>query len=113
MKNKNMIMTTTSSLEGYVIEDYLGLVTGEVILGANIFRDIAASFTDILGGRSGSYERTFIEAKENAMQEMIERAQEMGANAIIGIDIDMETVGQNGGMMMVSVSGTAIVCRRA
>jgi uncharacterized protein YbjQ (UPF0145 family) len=112
MKNKNMIMTTTSTLDGYQIQQYLGLVSGEVILGANIIRDIAASFTDFLGGRSGAYEKSFLEAKEAAMQELIERATDMGANAIIGIDLDFETIGQNGSMMMVSVSGTAVVVAR-
>lgn len=112
MKAKNFLVTTTNTLEGYQIEEYLGLVSGEVILGANFFRDFAAGITNIIGGRSGAYERTFIEAKEAAMREIIERAQEMGANAIIGADLDFEALGSDNGMMMVSFSGTAVVVRR-
>lgn len=112
MKAKNFLITTTNTLEGYQIEQYLGLVSGEVILGANFFRDISASITNFIGGRSGAYERTFIEAKEAALREITERAQEMGANAIIGADLDFESLGADNGMLMVSFSGTAVVVRR-
>ncbi len=111
MKTKNFILSTTNTLEGYHIDQYLGMVSGEVILGANFFRDIAASITNFIGGRSAAYEKTFIEAKEAAMEEIIARAQEMGANAILGADLDFETLGADNGMMMVSVSGTAVVVR--
>lgn len=111
MKQKNMLLTTTNTLQGYHIEAYLGVVTGEVIMGANIMRDIGAAVRDIIGGRAGSYERTLNESKEQAFQELIARAADMGANAIIGIDLDFETVGQ-GSMLMVSISGTAVVARR-
>jgi uncharacterized protein YbjQ (UPF0145 family) len=105
-----MLMTTTSVVEGKPVSRYLGVVTGEAIIGANVFRDLFASVRDIVGGRSGTYERGLAEAREVAMQEMQERAQQLGANAIIGIDIDYEVMGQNNGMLMVSVSGTAVVC---
>ena len=103
-----MIVTTTNTLEGKKITRYLGLVTGESIIGANIFKDIFASITDIVGGRSASYERVLREAKDNALREMQENARHMGANAVIGIDLDYETVGTNGSMLMVSASGTAV-----
>ena len=105
-----MLMTTTTVVEGKPVSRYLGVVTGEAIIGANVFRDLFASVRDIVGGRSGTYERGLAEAREVAMQEMQERAQQLGANAIIGIDIDYEVMGQNNGMLMVSVSGTAVVC---
>ena len=105
-----MLMTTTAVVEGKPVSRYLGVVTGEAIIGANVFRDLFASVRDIVGGRSGTYERGLAEAREVAMQEMQGRAQELGANAIIGIDIDYEVMGQNNGMLMVSVSGTAVVC---
>ena len=105
-----MLMTTTTVVEGKPVSRYLGVVTGEAIIGANVFRDLFASVRDIVGGRSGTYERGLAEAREVAMQEMQERAQALGANAIIGIDIDYEVMGQNNGMLMVSVSGTAVVC---
>jgi len=104
-----MILTTTPQIEGHSIREYKGVVTGEVIIGANAFKDIAASFRDFFGGRSGSYEKVLIEAKESAMNEMMQRAQQMGANAIVGIDIDYETVGQSNSMLMVATSGTAVV----
>ncbi|MCU0476137.1 MAG: heavy metal-binding domain-containing protein [Anaerolineae bacterium] len=104
-----MIVTTTSTIEGRRIIKYLGIVTGETIFGANVFRDIAASFRDIIGGRSGSYESTLREARENALNEMQSAARAMGANAIIGVDLDYETVGQGGSMLMVNASGTAVV----
>ena len=95
--------------EGHPIREYKGLVTGETIIGANVIKDIKASIKDFFGGRSGSYERVLIEAKETSLKEMTERAQSMGANAIVGIDIDYETVGESGSMLMVATSGTAVV----
>ncbi|MCU0512213.1 MAG: YbjQ family protein [Anaerolineae bacterium] len=103
-----LILTTTSTLDGMKIKEYLGIVTGETIMGANIMRDFMASITDIIGGRSSAYEKSLIEAKQIAMEEMMSDAHSRGANAIIGIDLDYETVGQ-GSMMMVSVSGTAVL----
>ena len=105
-----MLMSTTSVLEGKPVSRYLGVVTGEAIMGANVFRDIFASVRDIVGGRSATYERGLAEAREIAMKEMEERATALGANAVIGIDLDYEVLGQNNGMLMVSVSGTAVVC---
>ncbi len=102
-----MILTTTNSLDGYKIKEYLGIVSGETIIGANMVKDFFAGIIDIIGGRSGSYEKVLIEAKEIAMQEMEDRAEQLGANAIIGIDLDYETVGK-GTMLMVVASGTAI-----
>lgn len=104
-----MLLTTTPSIEGKHIEKYIGVVTGETIIGANMFKDFMASITDIFGGRSGSYENVLREAKDAAMKEMTERAAAMGANAIVGIDLDYETVGANGSMLMVTCSGTAVV----
>jgi len=105
-----MLLTTTSTLEGRKIQ-YLGLVTGEAILGANIFRDFFAKITDVVGGRSGAYEGELRKAKDIAMGEMSDQAKQMGANAVIGIDLDYETIqmGSGGGMLMVSVSGTAVI----
>jgi uncharacterized protein YbjQ (UPF0145 family) len=103
-----MLMTTTSTLDGIAIKKYLGVVTGETIMGANIIRDLVASIRDIVGGRSTEYEQSLVEAKTIAMAEMEQMAEKMGANAIIGIDLDYETVGQ-GTMLMVSVSGTAVI----
>jgi uncharacterized protein YbjQ (UPF0145 family) len=106
-----MIITTTSTLQNKNVRQYLGVVTGEAILGANIFRDIFAGLRDIVGGRSGAYEESLRQAKDIAMREMQEAAEKMGANAIIGVDLDYETisVGQGGGMLMVSASGTAVI----
>ncbi len=104
-----MILTTTPQLEGHPIREYKGLVTGETIIGANVIKDIKASIKDFFGGRSGSYEKVLIEAKETSLKEMTARAQSMGANAIVGIDIDYETVGESGSMLMVATSGTAVV----
>lgn len=104
-----MILTTTNNIEGQKVKQYIGIVTGEVILGANIFKDFFASIRDIVGGRSGSYERVLKEAKDNALRELTEKASAMGANAIIGIDLDYETLGANGSMLMVSASGTAVI----
>ncbi len=105
-----MLLTTTSTLEGRKIQ-YLGIVTGEAILGANIFRDFFAKITDVVGGRSGAYEGELRKAKDIAMGEMSDQAKQMGANAVIGIDLDYETIqmGSGGGMLMVSVSGTAVI----
>jgi len=101
-----MIITTTNNIDGRRIVDYLGIVTGEAIMGANIVRDLFASITDIVGGRSGAYEAKLKEAREVAISEMMQSARSAGANAIIGIDIDYEVVRE--GMMMVTVSGTAV-----
>ena len=103
-----MILSTTNQLQGKEIVDYLGIVTGETIIGANIFNDIFAGIRDIVGGRSGSYERVLAEARENALSEMAEKARKMGAQAVVGIDLDYETLGSNGGMIMVTASGTAV-----
>jgi uncharacterized protein YbjQ (UPF0145 family) len=106
--DSHVILTTTPSIEGKHIIQYHGIVTGEAIVGANIFKDIMASIRDIVGGRSGAYEKAFRKAREIALEEMEQEATELGANAIVGIDIDTETVGSQGGMLMVSVSGTAV-----
>ena len=104
-----MILTTTPQIEGHPIREYKGVVTGETIIGANMFKDFLAGIRDIVGGRSGSYEKVLNEAKNTSMQEMMQRAQALGANAIVGIDIDYETIGANGSMLMVATSGTAVV----
>ncbi len=106
-----MIVTTTPGLDGRTVERYLGIVTGEAILGANIFRDIFANIRDIVGGRSGAYEKELAQARDIAIQEMVSRAQQLGANAVIGVDLDYEVLGQNNGMLMVSASGTAVVVK--
>lgn len=103
-----MLMTTTNNVEGRRILHYYGIVSGETIIGANMFRDFFASIRDIVGGRAGSYEEVLREAKNTAMREMQEEAQRMGANAVIGIDLDYETIGGNGSMLMVTASGTAV-----
>jgi uncharacterized protein YbjQ (UPF0145 family) len=103
-----MLTSTTSVLDGKPVTRYLGVVTGEAIIGANVFRDLFAAVRDIVGGRSATYERALAEAREVALAEMQQRAQELGGNAVIGIDLDYETVG-NGSMLMVSASGTAVV----
>ena len=102
-----MILTTTPTIEGRTITEYKGVVFGEVIAGVNFIRDIAASIRNIVGGRSGSYEDELIEARSKAMNEMAARARQIGADAVVGIDIDYEVLGQNNGMLMVTVSGTA------
>jgi len=104
-----MIVTTTAILEGQPVQRYLGVVTGEVIVGANIFRDLFASITDIVGGRSGKYEDVLARARKEALGEMQAEAQKLGGNAVIGVDIDYEVLGSNGSMLMVSCSGTAVV----
>lgn len=103
-----MILTTTPNIEGYKILEYKGLVTGETIIGANFIKDFFAGIRDIVGGRSRSYEKVLQEGKETSVREMMQRAEELGANAIVGIDIDYETVGQGGSMLMVACSGTAV-----
>jgi uncharacterized protein YbjQ (UPF0145 family) len=103
-----MILTTTPAIEGRAIGQYFGVVVGEAILGANIFRDFFAGVRDIVGGRSAGYERELGKAREIAFAELSERARELGANAVVGIDLDYEVVGKEGGMLMVSVSGTAV-----
>ena len=104
-----MILTTTPSIEGKTIQEYRGIVTGEAILGANLLRDFFAGVRDIVGGRSASYETELHRAREIALEELGEEAEKVGANAVVGIDLDYEVVGQGGSMLMVSVSGTAVV----
>ena len=101
-----MYLSTTPTLEGRPIRDYIGIVTGEAIMGANIVRDFLASITDVVGGRSGAYENKLRDARDTAIGEMVEQARRMGANAVVGIDIDYEVV--RDGMLMVTVSGTAV-----
>ncbi len=101
-----MIVTTTNSIEGKQIEQYLGLVSGEVILGTNVVRDFLASITDIIGGRSGTYESKLAEGRDMAVEEMVKKARNMGANAVIGVDLDFETL--RDGMMMCIATGTAV-----
>lgn len=104
-----MQMTTTPNLEGKRIVRYCGVVAGEAILGANIFKDLFAGIRDLVGGRSGTYEKELQRARDIAMKELAERAAEMGANAVVGIDLDYEVMGEKNGMLMVSASGTAVV----
>ena len=104
-----MILSTTPTIEGHTIREYKGVVTGETIIGANIVRDFFAGIRDVVGGRSASYEEVLIEAKETSLKEMTRRAQALGANAVVGIDIDYETIGNSGSMLMVATSGTAVV----
>lgn len=102
-----MLVTTTPNIEGRKIREYRGLVAGEAILGANVFRDFFASVRDIVGGRAGAYERVLNDARETAVAEMMERARDLGCNAIVGVDIDYETI--RAGMLMVSATGTAVM----
>lgn len=106
-----MLLSTTSTLEGHPIRNYLGLVSGEAILGANVFRDFFAGIRDIIGGRSGSYEKVLRKAKEAAIEDMAEAAEGLGANAVVGIDFDYETIQikEGGDMLMVTVTGTAVI----
>jgi uncharacterized protein YbjQ (UPF0145 family) len=104
-----MISTTTHAIEGRPVQRYLGIVTGEVIVGANIFRDLFAGIRDIVGGRSGSYETVLADARRQAIGEMEAEAAKLGGNAVIGVDLDYEVLGTNGSMLMVSCSGTAVV----
>lgn len=104
-----MIVTTTPSVEGQKITRYCGVVAGEAIMGANLFKDMFAGIRDIVGGRSATYERELQKAREIAMKELQERAAALGANAVVGVDLDYEVIGQGGSMLMVSASGTAVV----
>lgn len=108
-----MIVTTTNTVEGHRITDYRGVVVGEAIMGANVVRDFFAGVTDILGGRSGAYETKLRDAREVAFQDLEEQARQQGANAVVGVDLDYEVVGESGSMLMVSVSGTAVVIETA
>ncbi|WP_218309461.1 heavy metal-binding domain-containing protein [Alteromonas antoniana] len=103
-----MIITTTPNLEGKKIEQYYGIVVGEAVMGANLFKDLFASIRDIVGGRSGSYEDELTNARKLAFTELEHEARAMGANAVVGIDIDYEVIGEKGSMLMVSISGTAV-----
>ena len=103
-----MIVSTTTALEGKPVREYLGIVTGEVIVGANIFKDLFAGIRDIVGGRSGSYESTLRDARQTAIAELTAEALALGADAVIGVDLDYEVLGQGGSMLMVSASGTAV-----
>ena len=103
-----MILSTTNNIDGKPVKNYIGIVTGETIIGANIFKDFFASIRDVVGGRTGSYEKVLREAKDTALKEMKENASKLNADAVIGIDLDYETVGKGGGMLMVTASGTAV-----
>ena len=103
-----MLLTTTPTIQGREITQYFGIVSGETIIGANLFKDFFAGIRDIVGGRASSYESVLREAKESALQEMSDQAARMGANAVIGIDLNFETVGANGSMLMVTAAGTAV-----
>lgn len=104
-----MLISTTNTLQGHNIVAYKGLVAGEAIMGANVFRDFFASVRDIVGGRSGAYEKVLNDARQTAIAELSDRAAELGCNGVVGVDIDYETVGAKGGMLMVTASGTAVV----
>ena len=108
-----MIITTTNSIEGHRITEYLGIVTGEAILGANIVRDLFAAIRDVVGGRSEAYEQELMKAREIALEELEDWAQELGADAVLGVDIDYESFGSTNGMMMVSATGTAVKLKPA
>jgi uncharacterized protein YbjQ (UPF0145 family) len=103
-----MIVTTTPNIEGKIITEYLGVVTGEAIMGANLFRDLFAGIRDIVGGRSAAYEKELRKARETALEELQQEALNLGANAVVGVDIDYEVLGERNGMLMVSASGTAV-----
>ena len=107
-KGIKMIVTTTPTVEGKRIVEYKGIVFGEVVSGVNFVKDIAASLSNFFGGRSGSYEEELITARQNALREMEQRAAQMGANAVVGVDIDYEVLGTDNGMLMVTASGTAV-----
>lgn len=104
-----MLLTTTNTIEGRPVQNYLGIISSETIIGANIFKDLFAGIRDIVGGRSGTYERVIEEAKQTAMAELQQKAQSLGANAVIGIDLDFETVGSGASMLMVVATGTAVI----
>ncbi len=108
-----MLVTTTQNVEGHRIARYCGIVTGEAILGANVFKDLFAGIRDLIGGRSATYERELQRAREIALQELQERARDLGGNAVVGVDLDYEVLGQSNGMLMVSASGTAVVIEAA
>jgi|ERR687898_292233 uncharacterized protein YbjQ (UPF0145 family) len=103
-----MIVTTTNTLDGRPVQEYLGVVTGEAILGANVFKDLFAGIRDIVGGRSAAYEKELRRARDLALAEMTTQAQDRGATAVIGVDLDYETIGDGGSMLMVTASGTAV-----
>lgn len=103
-----MLVTTTPAVEGREIAEYKGIVFGEVVSGVNFLKDMFSGITDVLGGRSSTYENELQDARENAIEEMCDRAERLGANAIIGVDVDYEVLGKENGMLMVSVSGTAV-----
>ena len=105
-----MLVTTTNAIEGRRIIEYKGLVAGEAILGANLFKDLFAGIRDLVGGRSATYEKELARARDLAISELQDRARELGANAIVGVDLDYEVLGAGNGMLMVSASGTAVVC---
>jgi uncharacterized protein YbjQ (UPF0145 family) len=104
-----MEITTTPGIEGKSVKKYLGVIAGEAILGANVFKDLFAGIRDIVGGRSATYERELQRARDIALDELRQKAQELGANAIVGVDLDYEVLGPNNGMLMVSASGTAVL----
>lgn len=104
-----MIISTTTSLEGKTIKEYRGIVFGEVISGINFMKDFTASITNVIGGRAEEYEQELVDARAEAIQEMIERAKKIGANALVGVKVDIETIGQSGSMIMVVATGTAVV----
>ena len=105
-----MIITTTPHIEGKRITQYFGVVTGEAVMGTNLFRDLFAGIRDIVGGRSGAYEKELRRARDVAFAEIQDAAAQLGANAVVGIDIDYEVLGEKNGMLMVSISGTAVKC---
>jgi uncharacterized protein YbjQ (UPF0145 family) len=107
-RRRRMIISTTPTLEGRPVREYLGIVTGEVIVGANIFKDLFAGIRDIVGGRAGAYEGALRDARRQAYDELAYEAERMGADAVVGVDLDYEVVGANGAMLMVSISGTAV-----
>jgi uncharacterized protein YbjQ (UPF0145 family) len=108
MESTAMLISTTTTIEGRPVREYKGVVTGEVIVGANIFKDLFAGIRDIVGGRSGAYESSLRDARKTALDEMAEEARALGADAVIGVDLDYEVIGQGGSMLMVSASGTAV-----
>lgn len=108
-----MIISTTESVPGAEVDEILGVVAGEAVLGANVFRDLFASIRDFIGGRAGGYQQVLRDGRVMALDDMAEEAYQMGADAVIGVDIDYEAIGQNGSMLMVSVNGTAVRLRRA
>jgi uncharacterized protein YbjQ (UPF0145 family) len=108
---KDVIVTTTPDIEGRPVTAYLGLVTGEAILGANVFRDFFASVRDVVGGRAGAYERVLRSARDSAIEELVDEARSRGADAVVGVDLDYEVLGKESSMLMVSASGTAVKLR--